>query len=244
VSNILLIGDDCTDVYQYGTVDRISPEAPVPVFKFTTKEIRGGMVRSVRQALENLNLKVHCCRGWTSTKTRLIDTRSGQQLLRIDDDVISPSLQFKHLPGLANYDAVVVSDYNKGYVSYELVEQIIQNYHGPVFIDTKKPDLVRFEGAIVKINSSEYAQRISDCTKLIVTQGEKGALYDGQLYPAPPTTLVDVTGAGDTFLSFLVYGFLLHGKLEQAIPLAVRAASISIQHRGVYAPLLEELHET
>jgi len=29
---ILLIGDNCTDVYQYGTVDRISPEAPVPVF--------------------------------------------------------------------------------------------------------------------------------------------------------------------------------------------------------------------
>ncbi len=31
---ILLIGDSCIDEYQYGTVDRISPEAPVPIFKY------------------------------------------------------------------------------------------------------------------------------------------------------------------------------------------------------------------
>ena len=35
---ILLIGDNCTDVYQYGVVDRISPEAPVPVFQFVNEE--------------------------------------------------------------------------------------------------------------------------------------------------------------------------------------------------------------
>ena len=29
---ILLVGDNCKDIYQYGTIDRLSPEAPVPVF--------------------------------------------------------------------------------------------------------------------------------------------------------------------------------------------------------------------
>ena len=34
---VLLIGDDCVDVYRYGTIDRISPEAPVPIFNFSHK---------------------------------------------------------------------------------------------------------------------------------------------------------------------------------------------------------------
>ena len=31
--NVLLIGDSCTDEYKIGTVERISPEAPVPIVK-------------------------------------------------------------------------------------------------------------------------------------------------------------------------------------------------------------------
>ena len=30
---ILVIGDSCTDIFIYGEIDRICPEAPVPVFK-------------------------------------------------------------------------------------------------------------------------------------------------------------------------------------------------------------------
>ena len=45
--NILLIGDHCEDVYHYGTVDRISPEAPVPVFVPTHETRRPGMAGNV-----------------------------------------------------------------------------------------------------------------------------------------------------------------------------------------------------
>jgi len=45
---ILLIGDSCIDEYQYGTVDRISPEAPVPIFKYLRSEEKPGMVYNVR----------------------------------------------------------------------------------------------------------------------------------------------------------------------------------------------------
>ena len=44
---ILLIGDDCLDVYQFGTVDRISPEAPIPVFECTHKDTKSGMAGNV-----------------------------------------------------------------------------------------------------------------------------------------------------------------------------------------------------
>ena len=35
---ILLIGESCQDVYVFGEVNRISPEAPVPVLKKIKKE--------------------------------------------------------------------------------------------------------------------------------------------------------------------------------------------------------------
>jgi len=51
---ILLIGDNCLDVYRYGSVDRISPEAPVPVFKFSHEETKPGMAGNVARNLEAL----------------------------------------------------------------------------------------------------------------------------------------------------------------------------------------------
>lgn len=86
---ILLIGDNCTDVYQYGTVDRLSPEAPVPVFVPTHREEREGMAGNVYANLVALGCKVNIVCGTLSKKTRLIDSRSKQQILRIDEDVKS-----------------------------------------------------------------------------------------------------------------------------------------------------------
>jgi hypothetical protein len=55
--NILLLGDSCLDVYQYGTVDRMSPEAPVPVFVPAHEETRPGMASNVYENLKALGQK-------------------------------------------------------------------------------------------------------------------------------------------------------------------------------------------
>ena len=39
---VLVVGDVMLDRYWYGAVDRISPEAPVPVVRVTREEERGG----------------------------------------------------------------------------------------------------------------------------------------------------------------------------------------------------------
>ena len=135
---ILLIGDNCLDVYQFGTVDRLSPEAPVPIFVPLYKEEREGMVGNVYNNLINLGCDVELVSGIKSTKTRLIDTRSKQQIMRIDDDNINKSLSVASLS--LDYDAIVISDYNKGLVTYELIEDIIANAKCPIFIDTKLTD--------------------------------------------------------------------------------------------------------
>ena len=53
---ILIIGDSCTDVFVYGDINRICPEAPVPVLKPTHTTENGGMSKNVQR-----NIKVLGC---------------------------------------------------------------------------------------------------------------------------------------------------------------------------------------
>jgi D-beta-D-heptose 7-phosphate kinase/D-beta-D-heptose 1-phosphate adenosyltransferase len=236
---ILLIGDSCIDEYQYGTVDRISPEAPVPIFKYLRSEEKQGMVYNVRNNLENLGCHVTLLTRDPSRKIRLIDSRSGHHITRIDRDVFTVPVDVIKFSS-SDYDAIVISDYDKGTITYELVEELIKTFTCPIYIDTKKKDLARFEGAVVKINSLENSLAISFPTELIVTQGKAGALYKGTIFPAPVIEVTDVCGAGDTFLASLVYFHLATCNMNLAIPLANKASAVTVQKIGTYAPTMKE----
>jgi bifunctional ADP-heptose synthase (sugar kinase/adenylyltransferase) len=237
--NVLLIGDNCTDVYQYGTVDRISPEAPVPVFKFVRQEEKPGMAGNVYQNLEKLGCAVTYLHTQTTRKIRLIDSRSRQHVLRIDEDAKCDALAFT--TAIPAFDAIVISDYCKGTVTYELIESIRKDYKGPIFVDTKKHDLKRLEGCYVKINQHEHEQITSRCSNLIVTLGGAGAAWDNEIFPAPSVEVSDVCGAGDTFLAALTYWYIKSKNMEQSIKFAIMASSVTVQHLGCYAPTLEEI---
>jgi bifunctional ADP-heptose synthase (sugar kinase/adenylyltransferase) len=240
--NILLIGDECVDEYLYGTIDRLSPEAPVPVFVPHDKEIKRGMAGNVEENLLALRCNVASLTGDKSTKTRFIDTKSKQHIMRLDQDVPAKALVLtERIPPF--YDAVVISDYNKGLVTYGLVEEILEQFKGPVFIDTKKTDLARFEGAFVKINSLENSLAKTLPSNIIVTLGKHGTKYNNETYPAPEVEVADVCGAGDTFLAALVYEYLNTGDMPTAIKFANRAAAVTVKHIGVYAPTLKEINE-
>jgi len=211
------------------------------VFVPTYTEERDGMAGNVFKNLQALGCNVNYLFGETSTKTRLIDSRSKQQVVRIDDDIISEPLVFDtDIPDV--YDAVVVSDYNKGTVSYELIEELIA-LSIPIFIDTKKTDLERFQGAWVKINELEYSKIKSECTGLIVTRGARGAsvVHHDIECPAPSVEVSDVTGAGDTFLAALTVEYLKTKDIAQAVKFAVDASAVTVQHLGVYAPILKDI---
>jgi D-glycero-beta-D-manno-heptose-7-phosphate kinase len=174
--NILLIGDACEDTYTYGYVDRISPEAPVPVFEPHSTIHKDGMAGNVCKNLEALGCTVNFLHGAVSKKNRLIDHRTKQQILRIDHDAESQPITFETvIPPV--YDAVVISDYNKGTVSYELIEDLVKDVDVPIFVDTKKTDLARLAGCYVKINALEKSRAISLPKKiiLIITHGIHGA---------------------------------------------------------------------
>jgi D-beta-D-heptose 7-phosphate kinase/D-beta-D-heptose 1-phosphate adenosyltransferase len=199
-----------------------------------------GMAGNVKVNLENLGCSVDYLHRNTSVKTRLVDSKSGYQILRIDKDDISSPIEFDTTIPLI-YDAVVISDYNKGTVSYELLEEIRRNFRGPIFVDTKKTDLKRLEGCIVKVNDLEFSRLTSACTDLVVTHGKNGASYLGQNISTPIVEVNDVVGAGDTFLAAMTYQYLKTKNMTAALEFAAKAASITVQHRGVYAPRLEQI---
>lgn len=238
---ILLIGDVCIDRYEYGFVDRISPEAPVPVFAKTHTEERMGMAYNVYNNLVAMHCDVNFLHvDEPSIKTRYVDAKTKQQLLRVDDDrFVSPIDLMTEIPSV--YDAVVISDYDKGYISYETVEAIREEVKCNVYVDTKKPDLQRFAGCYTKVNELERINSLSWHEDVITTLGEHGTSYRGVIIDTDKVDVADVTGAGDVFLAGLAVFHLLTDNIKDAIGYANRLASISVQHHGVYTITNEDL---
>ena len=238
---VLLIGDSCTDEYVYGSCERLNPEAPVPILKYSRKEIKKGMAWNVRENIESFGIKVYMITNQeTITKTRYIDEKYNQQILRVDDEPDLKPMNYD-LPD-EYFDALVISDYDKGFLSNEKVFELVEWFDGPVFIDSKKTNLPK-ESCFVKINDLEFSKLNSTANNLIITRGSKGAEYQGKLYPGEKVDVFDAVGAGDTFLSALVYFYLKCGKIEEAIPYANKAAAIAVSNFGTYILTKEDVNE-
>ena len=229
---VLLIGDSCEDRYFYGDVKRLSPEAPVPILEYKRGVTSEGMVKNVYNNLKAFGIEIDLLTNEEEViKTRFIDEKSNYQILRSDEE---PEIKpFSHQLPKNNYDALVISDYNKGFITQEKLFEISNSFVGPVFIDTKKTCIP--ENAFIKINESEFKKVthfIPD--NMIITKGGEGTEYQGKLYPAEKVKVFDVVGAGDTFLAALTYGYIKYGTIDKAIPLANKAAAIAVSHTGTY----------
>ena len=234
---ILVIGDLMLDSYVFGLVERISPEAPVPIINYRSqKNTLGGcgnvahnlknlgvnvsilsMVgddeegRIVKSILEKLEVKVDGLfiqnESTTTKKTRFVSGNS--QLLRLDNDSYECPNKEIAMDYIKDYieifDSIIVSDYNKGFCSNELVEYLIKEakkFQIPVFVDpkghswkkysnsfcitpnTKELELV-LKTSLVKDSEFEKAAR-SICEKYkikscLITRGADGmTLFDGE----------------------------------------------------------------
>ena len=160
MSNILIIGDSCEDKYIFGECKRLSPEQPIPVLDQTHVETRPGMAGNVEENFKafgdnTLLLKQR----ETITKTRFVDSNSKYQLLRLDETpkvtrITSPEVQMALMH--MNPDALVISDYDKGYINSEDLLTLCNHFNRPVFVDTKKKRLFQKDNVYWKINKKEY----------------------------------------------------------------------------------------
>lgn len=174
-------------------------------------------------------------------KERFFDQRS-EQLLRVDTDARVERIEPATLGSIdfESYEAVIISDYDKGFLQLSDIKTIVERARCPVFVDTKKTVLggIDHPHVTIKINEVEFGRLhdIRDIQKanVIVTLGGTGAQFNGKLFPAPRCDVFDVCGAGDTFLAALVFAYLLSSDLDQSIDFANSAAAISVQHVGTY----------
>ena len=242
MANVIVIGDKCTDKYVFGKTTRLSPEQPVPVLDQTRIEERPGMAGNTELNLQAFGINtVLLSQRELITKTRFVDTNSGYQLMRLDETpevgrIANAELKMAMMH--MNPDAIVISDYDKGYITDEDLWHLCNNFNRPVFVDTKKRRLFHKDNVFWKINKKEYndldKDHLPNDTHLIVTLGSDGALWRGLKFLPQVVKVFDVCGAGDTFMAALVYEFLKTSDMQKSIDLANRAAAISVTHPGAY----------
>ena len=237
---VLLIGDSCVDEYIYGTCKRLNPEAPVPILEYSRKEIRQGMAWNVKENLRAFGIEVYMLTNKEKiTKTRYIDEKYNHQILRVDSEEFISPMEYD-IPN-EKFDAIVISDYDKGFITHKKLFEIVFNSRFPIFVDSKKTILPE-SNCFIKINEDESNLLKSKHGNLIITKGSNGAEFDGITYPGEKVSVFDVVGAGDTFLAALVYFFLFYGTIEKAIPYANKAASIAVSNFGTYVLTEEDVN--
>lgn len=250
----LIIGESCQDIFEYGRCERLSPEAPVPIFIPENKVQTGGMAKNVYNNLiaiiraeKNNDSVYHLFSRNEAIKRRYVDSRTNHYFLRVDEhDNLYEQIDFEaeHEYLIKMADCIIISDYAKGFLKEEDIEWIyqIKKSSTVVFLDSKKKisETMIKSCDFLKINEKEYKNNFShfqlgDYTdKLIVTLGENGAMHSGKLYASKnPQNTIDVSGAGDTFLAALAFKFMEKKNISDAIDHANLLSSKVVSKKGV-----------
>jgi D-beta-D-heptose 7-phosphate kinase/D-beta-D-heptose 1-phosphate adenosyltransferase len=303
-TTVMCLGDSMLDTFIYGSIERISPEAPVPVFKkhrkFSVLGGAGNVVRnlealgcktvyigvtgidaigeSVRQFLDllvNVTAIVLPEKGRkTPHKTRFVS--QGQQVLRVDDETVMPlsestleTVMETYLAYLPRCQAVVLSDYAKGFLAPRLCEKVIaaaRQQGVPVIVDPKGHDYRHYHGAtlltpnakelmhITKMpcQSNEEVVQAAQCLRtdmqvdhVLVTRSQEGMTLVSQQtsdhIPTQAREVYDVSGAGDTVIATLTLALALGQTVLEAATLANCAAGLVVAKAGTAVVTRAEL---
>lgn len=211
----------------------------------------------------------------TSKKSRVI--ASQHQVLRFDHEKIE-SISTKSQKDILNtymriikkYDIVLLSDYGKGVLTYQLTKSIISvanENNKKVLVDPKGSDYSKYKGAyLLTPNKKEAgeATKISikdkdslnkaiiklkeecDLNISVVTLSDKGiAVYDNdfRIYPTANREVFDVTGAGDTVLASLGFSLSCGFPIDNAIEFSNLAAGVVVAKIGSSTASIDEIIE-
>ena len=242
----LVIGESCRDRFCYGGSERLCSEAPIPVFIPNGRETENlGMAANVHRNILAIDRKTHknmpidnhiklFSNKVVGEKRRFMDSVSNQMFLRVDTDSYHSC---KQLPDIESYDAVVVSDYDKGFLSdadlQEIGERAIIS-----FLDTKKRYNTDWANLydFIKINEKEARENGWDrsAANLIITKADRGCSFGKKDFPIrTPAEVRDVAGAGDTFLAAFSYTFMLTKDIYSSILYAQDCCQAVISKKGV-----------
>lgn len=299
-SKILVIGDSMVDKYIHGSVERISPEAPIPIVLKKKEEFRPGGAANVALNLAMLGAKVMLMTSiaededgkkildilhnhgvqvvmanlsHTIVKTRIV--AHNQQVVRVDDEMDKSTYAFDLKEANCNFiknmiehhSAVILSDYNKGVLTQDLVNLISRHCKDNkkfIAMDPKPSNKIQFgEFDLITPNRKEANELVGqhnlELDKLIpllyvkyktkilaVTLSEDGVAMseNGQtakLFPAAAREVSDPCGAGDTHLSLLVLTLSNNIPMNEAAFLANVASGIVVGKHGTATTNQQEI---
>lgn len=249
---IAVIGDYIEDIYIFGTVDRISPESPIPIFKSLKTEIRAGGAGNVYENLQALGSESEIFASFNSKKTRFVCENHIMFRSDEEDYKINPDTEF---PIDAKY--VILSDYNKGFLhhSQKIIDKLIKK-GSKVIVDPKKTLDNYKNSSIIKLNQKELIEygfgntpyqlrKLLNIGAIVVTKGKDGVYISSDEYEGDISTInhpvSDVTGAGDVFIAAITYYLSIGNNLYDACLKAVRLASVSVTKFGTYVLTKEDI---
>lgn len=212
----------------------------------------------------------------TSRKTRLMASHS--QVVRYDkeskNNISQESVQklYSKLQEKINiYDIILLSDYDKGVLTEDLIKKVISyanKYDKKVLVDPKGTDYSRYEGAYLLTPNKKEAELASNIVienddrlkdvlvKLkndaslavsVVTLSENGIaiLDDGKVTVKPTVAreVYDVTGAGDTVLASLGFSLSLGYDIYTSVEFANLAAGVVVGKLGSATVTMDEIEE-
>jgi len=253
---ILVIGESCIDRYVYGDCNRLCPEGPVPVFSPLSVVERQGMAANTFRNLENMlthpdsvELITNFQSSHSGVKTRYIDNKTNQILLRTDENdtcnEIGRLMDRVESMSKGGYktekcEVVVVSDYCKGFLSnQDLVD--IGNMFELSILDTKRllTQSVLDAYNFIKLNEYEFEQNAElvltshSLDKCIITLGVRGVKFLNDIFPPlKKIQTFDVSGAGDVFTAAFSYMMSKNYSIRDGITFAQECCSKVIQKRG------------
>jgi D-beta-D-heptose 7-phosphate kinase/D-beta-D-heptose 1-phosphate adenosyltransferase len=250
---VLVIGDIIIDRYIYGTAERLSPEAPVPIVRHQTTFDRIGGAGNLYENLKSLGVDVELL---DLSRPKCIKTRvfcDGHYVTRIDQDYQTDGydvLETVEAMDLSSYEYVVLSDYAKGVLDCAKEIIVHANKFGCKVIVDPKRQASAYEGAwLVKPNAKEYEEMLFNKWQgnIITTRADKSvnAVIDGKKYSIIPqqVEVSDVTGAGDCFLAAFIYALMLGKDYQTCLNTAVKGATESVKCIGTYVLKPKDLYE-
>jgi len=154
----------------------------------------------------------------TTLKERIIAEHRSVQMLRIDREVkdkVDSDLAIKIFETKSNndYDMVIVSDYAKGMITYELMKYLKENVKAKIIIDPKPQNGSMYNDVyMITPNEQEWnimqlssAYILNNVRYILQTLGSKGMrLIDGKdvaEIKAVPVEIYNVSGCGDVVVA-------------------------------------------
>jgi D-glycero-beta-D-manno-heptose-7-phosphate kinase len=209
----------------------------------------------------------------TTVKTRVLARH--QQVARFDHETeseLSPDMGAEVVAavrrGLRDADVLVLEDYNKGLLTRQVIQDVMDAGLGagcPIVVDPKLRHFFDYRGATVfKPNRAELAAALRTpveaddpawladvreqlgCEHLLVTLGEDGMALltsagEHVRVPTVARSVYDVSGAGDTVTAVLAVALAAGATVVEAAVLANHAAGIEVGKAGVATVSPEEL---